>query len=81
MTREEAEQVLTTIGHGQPTVGTGDRVRPLGCILMPSDGIALFLVDGSSETMVREAGELTKFPFDRIVESLQIMVDSTGSER
>jgi hypothetical protein len=54
-------------------------VRPLACILVPSDGMALFLIDGPSEASISEAGRLIQLPFDRIVESFPI-VPRRGSE-
>jgi hypothetical protein len=43
--------------------------QSLGCILVPSDGTALFLFKASSEDAVRRVGRLAEVPFDRIVES------------
>jgi hypothetical protein len=46
--------------------------EPLGCILMPSDGMVLFLFRASNEAFVKEQSRLSEVPFDRIVESIQI---------
>lgn len=43
--------------------------RSLGCIFVPSDGMALFLFEASSEAAVKRVGLLAELPFDRIVES------------
>jgi hypothetical protein len=40
--------------------------------------MAFFLIDGSSEALIREAGELIELPFDRIVESLAIVLGNTA---
>lgn len=45
-------------------------MRPLGCVLVPSDGMALFLFHAPSEDAVRRSGRLAEVPFDRIVESV-----------
>jgi hypothetical protein len=52
-------------------------VWPLGCILVPSDGLALFLVAGPSADLIRDVGERIQLPFDRIVESISIAAVST----
>jgi hypothetical protein len=80
ITEQQAIEALAGIacahGHG----ATSNRVRPLVCILMPSDGIALFLLSSQSEADVREAGELIQLPFDRVVESLTILPTGTASD-
>jgi hypothetical protein len=62
------------VPHGLLRVGREDslaeRVRCIGCILVPSDGMALFLFSAPSEDAVRRLGQLTEIPFDRIVESI-----------
>jgi hypothetical protein len=47
-------------------------VQLLGCILMPSDGMALFLFRAPNEGSVKDQSCLSDVPFDRIVESIQI---------
>jgi hypothetical protein len=69
---KEARDILERV------VGLGAEASPeqplqsLGCILVPSDGMALFLVSAPSEAIVRRIGALTEVPFDRIVESIHI---------
>jgi hypothetical protein len=46
--------------------------QPLGCILMPSDGMVLFLFRAPNESCVKDQSWLSEVPFDRIVESIQI---------
>ena len=47
-------------------------VQPLGCILLPSDGMVLFLFRAPNERWVKDQSWLSEVPFDRIVESIQI---------
>jgi hypothetical protein len=47
-------------------------VRSLGCIVLPSDGLALFLFQAPSEARVRCVSELAEIPFDRVVESINV---------
>jgi hypothetical protein len=49
-----------------------DEVRSLGCILVPTDGMALFLFRGPSEDLIRERSTIAEVPFDRIVESIDV---------
>jgi hypothetical protein len=54
-------------------LGTGGgTVRSLGCILVPSDGLALFLFEGPSAALVHERSGWAQVPFDRIVEAVRI---------
>jgi hypothetical protein len=80
ITEQQANQALAGIARTHVTAARSNQVRPLACILMPSDGLALFLVSSPSAANVREAGELIQLPFDRIVESLTIMAPATTSE-
>ena len=51
--------------------GSGrEPVRCLGCILVPSDGMAMFLFEGPSAEVVQNRGSLAEVPFDRIVEAV-----------
>jgi hypothetical protein len=70
ITEQEANEALAGLAGARGHAATSNQVRPLSCILMPSDGIALFLLSSPSAADVREAGELIQLPFDRIVESL-----------
>ncbi len=49
--------------------------QPLGCILVPSDGMVLFLFRAPNEGRVKDQSWLSEVPFDRIVESIQIGLD------
>jgi hypothetical protein len=50
----------------------GPAVGCFGCILVPADGMALFLLSAPSEAVVRRTGALIEVPFDRILESVHI---------
>jgi hypothetical protein len=50
----------------------GRAVGSFGCILVPADGMALFLLSAPSDTVVRRIGTLIEVPFDRILESVHI---------
>ena len=43
-------------------------IHPLGSLLVPSDGMVIFLFEGASPAAIREAAALACVPFDRIVE-------------
>jgi hypothetical protein len=51
----------------------------LGCILLPSDGMVLFLVRAPNESWVKDQSGLSELPFDRIVESIQVGFDQHPS--
>ena len=49
-----------------------DHIQCLSCILVPSDGMAIFLFEGPSAEMIGKQGSLAELPFDRIVEAVRI---------
>ena len=63
--RNILDRVMQLGGEASP----GWSVKSLGCVLVPGDGMALFLLTAPSEDIVRRAGQLVEVPFDRIVES------------
>jgi hypothetical protein len=65
---ESLKRVVRLVGESL----TGEAIRFLGCILVPADGMALFLFRASSEDIVRRIGQLSELPFDRIVESVLV---------
>jgi hypothetical protein len=77
ISEHQAKAALAGIGRVRGATGTSDRVWPLGCILVPSDGLALFLIAGPSADVIRQVGELIQLPFDRIVESISIAAVTT----
>lgn len=66
--RNTLDRVSGLVGEASP----GRSVQSLGCVLVPSDGMALFLFTASSEDVVRRMGRLAEVPFDRIVESVLV---------
>lgn len=69
---DQANVALVQMAAARKEVGTANQVRAVGCIVVPSDGMALFLFDGPSATSVAEVGRLIQLPFDRVVESLHV---------
>ena len=67
------ERVVRLVGEAVP----GEAVRLIGCIIVPVDGMALFLFRASNEDIVRRIGRLSELPFDRIVRSIHIGFDQT----
>jgi hypothetical protein len=58
----------TPPGSGRPD----NPIRSIGCILVPCDGLALFLFEGPSSAAVHNQSTRAGVPFDRIVEAVQI---------
>jgi hypothetical protein len=75
ITEERVREILSRVARSWVSGDPVESVRSLGCILMPSDGMVLFLFRGPSEDLVRERSARAEVPFDRIVESIQIGVD------
>ena len=70
MLEQDARRALDRVTRFAGEASRGLSVRSLGCVLMPSDGMALFLFAASNEDVVRGVGRLAEVPFDRIVESV-----------
>ena len=51
-------------------------VRCVGCIVMPSDGVALFLFHAPSAADVELTSDRSGIRFERIIESVQLVVDA-----
>jgi hypothetical protein len=66
--RETLERVIRIAREGGPADGAG----PLGCLLLPSDGMALYVFVAPNEAAVRQIGSRAEVPFDRIIESIHI---------
>jgi hypothetical protein len=77
ISEREAKAALAGIARSQEGTSPTDRVWPLGCILVPSDGLALFLLTGPSAHAIAAVGELIQLPLDRIVESIAIAATTT----
>lgn len=72
MIEEDARIILDRVIQLGEEASPGRSVWSLGCVLMPADGLALFLLTAPSEDTVRRAGQLVDVPFDRIVESVLV---------
>jgi hypothetical protein len=77
ISEHQAKAALAGIGRVRDSFGNPDGVWPLGCILVPSDGLALFLIAGPSADVIRDVGEQIQLPFDRIVKSISIAAATT----
>jgi hypothetical protein len=75
MIEEDARVTLERLVRFAAEASPGQAVRSFGCILVPADGMALFLLSAPNEAQVRHIGELTELPFDRIVKSVQLGFD------
>jgi hypothetical protein len=70
---DQARDALARVARiPQCTASHGDSARCIGCILVPSDGLALFLFQGPSAAIVQSWSTWAGVPFDRIVEAVQI---------
>jgi hypothetical protein len=72
MMEEETWDILDRLLRVGREASPAQAVRSIGCILVPSDGMALFLFSAPSEDVVRRIGGLVEVPFDRIVESVLV---------
>ena len=72
VTEDQAKDALVRVECARGEAGGPNPVRPLGCILVPADGMAFFLFAGSSTSSVQELSALIQLPFDRIVESIPV---------
>src|ERR1043166_4925718 len=77
ISEHQAKAALAGIGRVRDSFGNPDGVWPLGCTLVPSDGLALFLIAGPSADVIRDVGEQIQLPFDRIVKSISIAAATT----
>ena len=72
MIEEDARNILDQVMQLGGEASPGRSLWSLGCVLMPADGIALFLLTAPSEDAVRHASHLAEVPFDRIIESVLV---------
>jgi hypothetical protein len=72
MIKLEARATLDRVVRLGGEALAGQSVRLLGCIVLPSDGMALFLFNAPSEAVVKHIGGLAELPFDRVVESVLV---------
>ncbi len=72
ITEAQVREILERPGlAGRPP---GQReIHLLGSLLVPSDGMVIFLFEGASSSAIREAASLADVPFDRIVEVRHVL--------
>jgi hypothetical protein len=56
-------------------------IHPLGSLLVPSDGMVIFLFEGACPAAIREVASLAGVPFDRIVECRHITPPAAARRR
>lgn len=71
VTEELAKTTFRRIAAAAARQGSRE-AQPLGCILVPTDGMVLVLFRAPNEEWVKNQSSLSEVPFDRIVESIQI---------
>ena len=67
--------VTVVLDHIARLTGHDGRVAsvwPFGCIVVPSEGLALFLFRAPGEAQVQRIGELAEVPFDLVVEAVDM---------
>ena len=79
ITEELARLTFGRIASAARRDPTPEVAQPLGCILVPSDGMMLFLFRAPNMRAVNHQSWLSEVPFDRIVESIQIGLDQQRS--
>jgi hypothetical protein len=72
MTEDRVRDVLERVASTQSQYAQ-PRVRPLGSLLVPSDGMVIFLFDGASAAIL-DAAKIAEVPFDRIVEVHHVLI-------
>ena len=75
ITHAQAQRALCSTGRAENATDNRAPARALGCILVPSDGMAIFLFQSPSSVELEEAARKTELPFDRIVESIHVGFD------
>jgi Protein of unknown function (DUF4242) len=78
MTEDRVREILHQVGQAARRRRTD--VRQLGSFLVPSDGMVIFLFEGTSLRAIQEAAELADVPFDRIVECRHITARGPAPE-
>jgi hypothetical protein len=79
LTEDRVRQVLERVARTESGRGsTQPTVRPLESLLVPSDGMVIFLFDGTYDA-IQDAAKTAEVPFDRIVTVRRIPIHgSTG---
>jgi hypothetical protein len=80
ITEEQVRHALALVERVRNGAATGDSVDRLGCILVPTDGMAIFLFRAPSALRLAETAQQSGLPFDRIVESIPVGFSGTHGE-
>jgi hypothetical protein len=70
MIEDDLRNTLDRVGHLREEPSQMKTPRYLGCIFVPSDGMALFMFEADDDDAVGELSWLAEVPFDRIIESV-----------
>jgi hypothetical protein len=80
ITEGQVRHALALLGPARNATRTREPVGRLGCILLPSDGMALFLFRAPSALRLSETAQQARLPFDRIVESIHVSFGEASEE-
>jgi hypothetical protein len=80
ITEEQVRHALALVGRARNEGETAEPVGRPGCILVPADGMAIFLFRAPSAPHLAETAQQAALPFDRIVESIHIGFSETDRE-
>jgi hypothetical protein len=80
ITEEQVRQAMALLGRARNAAGTQGSIGRLGCILLPSDGMAIFLFRAPSALHLSETAHQVGLPFDRIVESIHVGLGEAREE-
>jgi hypothetical protein len=80
ITEEQVRHALALLGPAKNAAGTRESIGHLGCILLPSDGMAIFLFRAPSALRLSQTAQQAGLPFDRIVESIHVGFGETSGE-
>jgi len=72
ITEEQVRHALARLGRVGVGAATDESAGRLGCILVPADGMAIFLFRAPSALRLAETAQQAGLPFDRIVESIHV---------
>jgi len=72
ITEAQVREILERPGLAGHPPGQRE-IHLLGSLLVPSDGMVIFLFEGASPSAIREAASLADVPFDRIVEVRHVL--------
>jgi hypothetical protein len=80
ITEAQVRHALALVGRVGNKGGSGEAVGRLGCILVPADGMAIFLFHAPSALRLTQIAQQAGLPFDRIVESIHVRFGDDDGE-